>query len=92
MSNRPIKEGLELSKLRLEAAKITKSIPWTIEDLEEVLKYLKKDECRYPNDHVNEIFHTKVAGSDMKNAILNLMNRIEDDLVYQDYLELRNIT
>ena len=47
LSNRPIKEGFEqlksdkeeLSRLRLEAAKLNKSIPWTLDDLEEVLKY-----------------------------------------------------
>ena len=100
LSNRPIKEGFEqlksdkeeLSRLRLEAAKLNKSIPWTLDDLEEVLKYLKKDKCRDPNDHINELFHTKVAGSDMKEAVLILMNRIKDDLVYPEDLERCNIT
>ena len=46
LSNRAIKEGFEqlksdkkeLSKLQLEAAKLHKSIPWTLSDLEEVLE------------------------------------------------------
>ena len=100
LSNRVMKDGLEqlkddkeeLSKLRLEAAKRNKSNPWTKDDLEEVLKYLKKDKCKDPNNHINELFHTKVAGSDMKNAILILMNRIKDDLIYPEALEFCNIT
>ena len=57
-----------------------------------VLKYLKKDKSRDPNDHINEIFHSEVAGTDMKKAILALMNKIKDDLEYPEPLEYCNIT
>ena len=45
-----------------------------MEDLEAVLNYLKKDKSKDANDHIYEIFHTKVAGTDIKRAILDLMN------------------
>ena len=62
-----IKEDKEyLCKIRLELAKRRKSKAWNIKDLEAVLKYLKKDKSRDPNDHINEIFHSDVAGTDIK--------------------------
>jgi hypothetical protein len=38
----------ELFKLRLELAKIRKTKPWTISDLENALKQLKSGKCRDP--------------------------------------------
>ena len=83
LANRPMKPELvqmqidkeELCKKRIELAKHSKSEPWDMEDLEVVLKYLKKDKSRDPHDNANEIFHSNVAGSDMKIAILKLMKK-----------------
>ena len=61
-------------------------------DIEEVIKYHKKDKCRDPIDHINELFNLKLAGRDMKDAILILMNRIKDELFYPEVLERCNIT
>ena len=46
-----------------------------MEDLEVVLKYLKKEKSRDPHENANEKFHSNVAGSDMKIAILKLMKK-----------------
>merc|ERR1719319_1749043 len=61
-------------------------------DLEKVLKYLKKKKSRDPNDLANELFHNETAGSDMKEAILLLMNKIKNDLEIPEALEKCNIT
>ena len=66
----------ELCKERLELAKLKKSEPWTMSDLEYVLKYLKKGKLKDPNGHINEIFHTDLVGKDLKNAIIVLVNNI----------------
>merc|ERR1719319_1043148 len=82
----------ELCNLRIEEAKYKKSNPWTLEDLEKVLKYLKKKKSRDPNDLANELFHNETAGSDLKEAILLLMNKIKDNLEIPEALEKCNIT
>ena len=51
LANRPIKDNLKeileqkekLCTLRLEIAKKNKTAPWTMDDLDVVLKYLKKE-------------------------------------------------
>ena len=55
---------------------MNKSEPWTTEELETVLKYLKKGKSRDPNGHCNELFHSDTAGVDLKSALLVIMNKI----------------
>ena len=100
LQNRPMKEDLhhirkqkeELCSRRLEAAKKNTTPPWTMNDLEKVLKSLKKNKARDPLGLANEIFHPDVAGEDLKIAILKLMNKIRFDQRYPEALELRNIS
>ena len=63
-----------------------------MEELEVVLKYLKKKKSRDPNDLSNELFHHETAGDDMKDAILHIMNKIKEDLEIPKALEKCNIT
>ena len=100
LKNRPIKEGLEqlqkdkedLCKLRLNIARKNKTEPWTLEQLDVVLKYLKKNKSRDPLDLANELFQPNVAGHDLKVAVLKLVNKIKEDQVYPEALEVCNIS
>ena len=100
LKNRPIKKELsslkdakeELCRLRLEIASKNKTPPWTIAQLEKVLTKLKKNKSRDPMGYANEIFHSNVAGDDLKLAVLNLMNRIKSDQIYPAALESCNIS
>ena len=85
-------EKEELCRRRIEMAKKKKSEPWSMEDMEKVLKYLKKKKSKDPNDLANEIFHNDNAGSDMKESILLLMNKIKVDLEIPEAFEKCNIT
>ena len=84
LQNRPMKEDLhhirkqkeELCYRRLEAAKKNNTPPWTMNDLEKVLKSLKKNKARDPLGLANEIFHPDVAGEDLKNSKANEQNKI----------------
>ena len=95
LKNKPIKEGLEnvkkdkeeLCRRRLEKARNSKTEPWKIEDIEAVLKYLKKNKSKDPFGYINELFGEDVAGDDLKLAILILMNRIKTEQVYPKVLE-----
>ena len=64
----------DLCKLRLKKARDNKTPPWTMEQLETVLKYLKKNKSRDPFGYANDIFKEDVAGKDLKVAILKLSN------------------
>ena len=86
------KDKEELCEKRIHEAQTNKSEPWTAANLEEVLKYLKKDKSRDPDGNANELFHPDVAGKDMKEALLILMNRIKDELVFPTPMERCNIT
>ena len=100
LRNRPIAEGLEhvkdakekLADILMEKARLNKTPPWTMEELELVLNKLKKDKSRDPNGLANELFKKEAAGEDLKTAILKLMNRIKDEQKYPRCLELCNIT
>ena len=63
-----------------------------MKQLETVLKYLKKNKSRDPLGYANEIFHPDVAGEDLKESILLLVNRIKGEQVYPSALELCDIS
>ena len=100
LENRPIKADLinikiakeKLCKKLLEVAKTRKTPPWSMKDLELVLKNLKKEKSRDPHGLANELFGPDVAGDDLKLAVLKLMNRIKDEQIYPKCLELCNIS
>ena len=81
-----------LCKLRLDLARRNKTPPWTLEELDVVLKYLKKDKSRDPLGLANELFQPNVAGHDLKIATLKLLNRIREEQIYPEALEVYNIS
>ena len=80
-----IKQDLKVHKMqrdklceqRLKEAHDNKSPPWTLEDLEVVLKQLKSSKSRDPLGFANELFQANNAGNDLKLAVLKLMNQIK---------------
>ena len=100
LENRPMKEELEhekldkeeLSALRLNIAPNNKSPPWDMEDLETVRKNLKNNKVRDPLGNAIELFKPTVAGSDLKLAILRLVNMIKDKLELPEIFRMCNIT
>ena len=82
----------KLFESRLKETKNNKSKQWTIEDLEKVLKALEKDKSRDALGHANEIFRKEVAGSNLKLAILKMMNLIKKKSKYPEALVKYNIT
>ena len=100
LENKKIKDELknlqndkeDLCKLRLKLASKVKTPPWTMKQLETVLNYLKKNKSRDPLGYANDIFKLEVAGDDLKEAILILVNRIKKEQIYPEALELCDIT
>merc|ERR1719319_352196 len=88
-----IKESKEkLAEKLMEVAKNNKTPDWSKKDLYKVLEQLKKNKSRDPHGLANEIFKNEVAGSDLKKAILNLMNRIKAEQTFPKVLEYCNIS
>ena len=63
-----------------------------MEQLDDVLNYLKKNKSQDPFGYANEIFRPEVAGSDLKRAILKLMNRIKFQQLFPEVLEYCDIS
>ena len=82
----------KLCRLRLRIATKNKTPPWRMEQLETVLKELKRNKSRDPMGYANELFHPTVAGNDLKIAILSLMNKIKDEQEFPEALEKCNIS
>ena len=82
----------DLWELRFESLKTKPSKPWTIEDLEEATKSLKNNQSRDPNNMVNELFKPNIAGSDLKRALVKLMNLILFSLYLPEFMEYSDIT
>ena len=80
-----------LFKKRLAAAKDNKSPDWKMEDLEKVLNNLKGGKAMDPNGLVNELFMPDNIGTDLKESILLMMNKIKHQLETPEFMELANI-
>ena len=100
LRERPIKKGYEgiheikdeLFKLKLEAARLKKTPPWKIEELEDVLDKLKKDKARDPEGLINELFKPGVIGEDLKLSLLLMFNKIKNQGTVPNLLKKSNIT
>ena len=100
LRHRPIREELhDLFKLknylwegRLEQLKRNVSKPWTLTDLDKVIKSLKNNQTRDPHGMINELFKPGVIGQDLKCAVLDLMNGVKIEQALPIILEVSNIT
>jgi hypothetical protein len=99
LRHRPVKPDFEelkclkeqLCAKRLELVKMKPYQPWGKDDLEKVLKSLKKNKSRDPHYLINEIFKPGVIGTDLFNSLLLLFNRVKYEFEFPDIMELANI-
>ena len=82
----------ELWASRNENMKKNKSMPWTREDLEAVLKSLPNNKSMDPNGMINEVFKEGCIGSDLKDALVSLFNGVKFHLLIPMSIALSNIT
>ena len=88
-----MKEDKEyLCEMRLKIAQKNKTPPWTLKELEKVLKNLKNNKSRDPFGLCHELFKENTAGEDLKLAILKLVNRIKSEQIFPDILQICDIT
>ena len=74
----------------MKQCKQKKVNPWTIEDLDIAIKDLDKGKARGALGYANEPFKDDVAGSNLKLALLKLMNHTRKE---QNFVKLyKNVT
>ena len=81
-----------LCEIRVKLSESKKSENWTMEDLKTVLKQLDNDKARDPEGHANELYKEGVAGEDLLEATLKIMNMIKNKQQYPNILEKCNIS
>ena len=82
----------ELFQQRLAYCKQNRSPEWKMEELDKVLRHLKKGKATDPLGLVNEIFMEKNIGDDLKHSILIMMNKIKRDFQDPEFMSLANVT
>ena len=60
--------------------------------MKQVLKQLGRDKARDADGYANEMFMLSVAGEDLQQAVLKLLNRIKDKQQFPEALTKYNIT
>ena len=80
-----------LCQKRIDIAKHIKSKQWNMKELEKVLNSLQKRKCRDPQGFINELFKNASAGTDLKQSLLDMLNKTKDTLVIPDIMTIVNI-
>ena len=75
---------IKLCETRLKVCKTKVTDPWDMEDLQYVIKNLKKNMSRDADGFANELFMLKVAGDDLLLAVFKLLNKIKDKQGFPD--------
>ena len=99
LRNRPIKEEFEEIKSikeeifykRIKISLTRKSEPWTMMNLESVLKKLKKDKARDPNGWANELFKDGVAGWNLKISLLDFLNNMKSQNFIPEFVRMADV-
>ena len=77
---------------RLEMSKQIKSEPFNMNELDASLKLLKTGKSRDPENLINDIFKNNVIGSDLKQSMLMMFNKMKDQTVIPESLRTATIT
>ena len=81
----------QLCQKRIELTKHIRTIPWTYQEFEKVLKSLKNGKCRDPKGLINELFKPDVAGEDLLFSILEMINKAKENLYIPEMMKIGNI-
>ena len=81
-----------LIQIKMKISKKTKSRPFTMEDLEKVLKNTKTGKSRDPTGISREIFSLPTIGSNLKESLLTMCNSIKEQGVIPKFMQQTTIT
>ena len=100
LRSRPIRPDLKTLKARktkIFEMKLKKSIrqkspDWTMAELDQALKDLKRNKSRDPFGYSNELFKHDVIGDDLKRSLLIMMNSLKQQGMIPKHMNIANIT
>ena len=100
LRERPIRPDLnslekrkkKIFQLKLKFASENRSKLWTMSDLEKALKDLKLNRSRDPEGFINEIFKEDVLGTDLKESLLLMFNKLKQKQMVPEFMNIANIT
>ena len=84
--------NVELFEKRRELASHMKLEPWTMTQLNKILKSLKKGKSRDPQGQINELYSLKNIGCDLKLSLLLMFNEIRNEIKFPEVMLTANIT
>ena len=79
-------------KMRLEESRINKSLPFSMNELEKVLKSLKIGKSKDSDGYICELFKEGVIGTNLKESLLMMFNLMKDELVIPECLRTAHVT
>ena len=77
----------EIFKLKMKKAKENKSKDWSIEELDAVLKEIKKGKSRDPEGLSREIFHINNIGENLKISLLIMFNQLKHQGIIPSFMK-----
>ena len=100
LRNRPMKNDFEdlkeikeeLFNERLKIASEKKTKPWTLAQLESVLKRLKKNKARDPIGWANELFKNGIAGQQLKLSLLHILNNMKEKNEIPEFIRMADVS
>ena len=82
----------QLWERRLEILKKKVTSPWTISNLNKVLKSLKNNQSRDPLGMISELFKPGIIGDELKASTLSIMNCVKIDMAVPSNMQLSDVT
>ena len=78
--------------MKMQNAKNATTLPWRMSHLESAISKLKNYKSKDPDGYINEIFKSEVAGTDLKESLLILCNRLKVENKIPSFMNTANIT
>ena len=82
----------EIFNMKMKISEQKNSPDWTIQDLDEALRNLKKDKARDYEGYANEIFKNEIIGSNLKESLLIMFNKMKREKFVPEFMNFANIT
>ena len=79
-------------KMRLEEARTKKSLPFSMSELDKVLKGLKNGKSKDSQGYICELFKEGVIGNNLKESLLMMFNHMKDELTIPECLRTAHVT
>ena len=79
-----------LCKLRLNITRSSNYEKWTLTQLQTAINKLKRNKCKDPHGHINELY--KCMGTGGLISLLDMLNRIKEEILIPPHLNLSNVS